>query len=233
MSEYVRIKYADWLRLMEAINATKKLADSISPMTQDDIIIPPPAPEPELIRIPWGQYAIDKHGKEFMGGVLWIQAEIGLRAELLTPCMYFESKIDHKARNPYSSASGLIQFMSYTAENLGTSINYIRSLDALGQLTWVYYYFKDFADRGYDLSQWDLADTYMAILWPAGIGKPMDHAIFTEGKGNAYAVNRGLDANKDGFVTKGEAARRVLQDAEDGLINGRDCKYNPKTLTLA
>jgi len=205
----------------------------------DDLLVrngqkePEPEPAPELIRIPWGRYAIDKHGKQFVEGVLWIQEEIGLRAEYLMPCMYFESKIDPKARNPYSSASGLIQFMSFTAKNLGTSIEHIRSLNAHSQLTWVFKYFKDFHDRGHDLSKWDLADTYMAILWPEGIGKPDDYAIFTEGKGNAYAVNKGLDADRDGFVTKAEAARRVRQDAEDGLIDGRWCAYNPKTLTLA
>jgi hypothetical protein len=57
----------------------------------------------------------------------------------------------------------------------------------------------------------------MAILWPGAIGKPDDAAIFASGK-DAYLLNRGLDLNKDGAVTKAEAASRVAQLLQTGLL---------------
>lgn len=170
---------------------------------------------PEARPLPWGAQA-NELSEDFIDGVLWIEAELGLKAENLLACMKFESNLDPKARNPYSSASGLIQFMATTAKNLGTTIESIRTMDAMSQLGYVYRYFKDFKDRGLKLSEWDVADTYMAILWPAGIGKPLDHAIFIKGE-NTYRVNSGLDKNKDGFVTKREAAQRILDLYEEGL----------------
>ena len=184
-----------------------------------DSVVTPPVNEsnaPTGRVIPWGLQAQKSYGREFIEGVLWIESMLGLKPEFLMPCMKFESDINIRARNPMSSASGLIQFMAATARNLGTTIEAIRRMDAMTQLSYVYRYFKDFDDRGFKLEEWDLADTYMAILWPAGIGKPMSHPIFVQGKGAAYAVNKGLDANKDGFVTKGEAAARIISLAEQG-----------------
>lgn len=175
--------------------------------------------EPDSNRmIAWGQLAVDRYGIEFIEGVLWIEAELGINANYLMACMMFESRLDHTARNPMSTASGLIQFMAFTARELGTTIEAIRSMDVMTQLSYVYRYFKRFADRGMDLSQWNLEDTYMAILWPAGISKGSDHAIFVSGRGRAYAVNKGLDANRDGKVTVGEAAAKVRQRLDAGLM---------------
>lgn len=168
--------------------------------------------------LPWGKQASDSYGMEFIEGLLWIESQIGLKPELLLPCMKFESNISHTARNPLSSASGLIQFMSFTAINLGTTIEKIRTMDVMTQLSFVYKYFKDFDDRGFEMEKWDIADTYMAILWPAGIGKPLDHSIFVRGAGRTYDPNRGLDANKDGRVTKREAANKIIRLEAQGYL---------------
>lgn len=190
---------------------------------------PDPQPTPPVIQqqskvdlpptrlIPWGEEARRKYGMRFIEGVLWIESQLGLRADILMACMKFESDLDHKARNPHSSASGLIQFMAQTAKNLGTTIEHIRGLDAMGQLAYVYKYFADFDKQGHQLESWDVADAYMAILWPAAIGKPLDHPIFVMGRGGAYAVNKGLDFNRDGMVTKREAASKVLRVYQLGL----------------
>ena len=53
-----------------------------------------------------------------------------------------------------------------------------------------------------------LEDVYMAILWPAAIGKPDDHVLFAA-PGRTYDQNRGLDRDRDGRVTKREAAAAV------------------------
>lgn len=182
---------------------------------------PLPTPEFGTTRLlPWGLQARRDHGPEFIEGVLWIESQIGLKAEFLMPCMKFESNINPKARNPKSTASGLIQFMEFTAKKLGTTIENIRGLDALSQLSWVYRYFKQFGD---DLSKWSLADVYMAILWPAAIGKPLNHRLFVDDPkkfNDSYDVNKGLDKDKDGVVTKAEAAQKVIELYDLGLKPG-------------
>lgn len=160
----------------------------------------------------WGRKGFELH-PQFVEGVLWIESELGLRADFLMACMMFESRLDPKARNPQSTASGLIQFMAQTAIELRTTIEKIRAMDAMTQLSYVYKYFRRFGSQMHD---WDLADTYMAILWPKAIGEPADYHLFTRGEA-AYKVNAGLDTDKDGFVTKKEAAAKVLKLYEEGL----------------
>lgn len=201
-----------------ALGALRKLKAGTPTIKEVNESINQAAPQQVQRALPWGKQALDSYGMEFIEGLLWIESQIGLKPELLLPCMKFESNIDHRARNPLSSASGLIQFMSFTAINLGTTIQAIRAMDVMTQLSYVYKYFKEFYDRGFDLSKWNIADVYMAILWPDGIGKPMDHPIFVRGKGNSYAPNKGLDANKDGYVTKQEAANKIIRLEAEGYL---------------
>jgi len=60
-----------------------------------------------------------------------------------------------------------------------------------------------------------LSDLYMAVLFPAAVGKSDDFVLFGNGAmsgygGVAYSQNSGLDKNGDGSITKGEAAVKVL-----------------------
>lgn len=165
--------------------------------------------------IPWGKQCQALH-PDFIDGLLWIESQINLKPEELIPCMKFESNLNPKARNPQSSASGLIQFMAATATNLGTTIEAIREMDAMGQLSWVYKYFRN---QRADWTGLTAADVYMAILWPKALGKPDSYKVWTAGS-DAYAVNKGLDLNKDGMVTKAEAAYKVLQLQKQGFEPG-------------
>ncbi|MNX76537.1 hypothetical protein D3C86_1080490 [compost metagenome] len=57
----------------------------------------------------------------------------------------------------------------------------------------------------------------MRILYPVAVGKAEDYVLFdTVKKPTAYFQNRGLDLNKDGFITKGECATKVQQKYERG-----------------
>ena len=65
----------------------------------------------------------------------------------------------------------------------------------------------------------NLSDLYMAVLFPAAVGKPDNFVLFGNGAmsgytGRAYDQNRGLDRNGDGSVTKAEAAAKVLRHRE-------------------
>lgn len=186
------------------------------------VIVQPPAeaviekPGPAISRmIPWGATV----PADFIEGVLWIEGQIGLDAGKLMNCMKFESNLNAQAKNPSSSATGLIQFMEATAKRLGTTTAKLAQMGMVTQLSYVYKYFKEYHDRGFDLSKWTLEDVYMSILWPSAIGKPLGYQVFVTGS-SAYKVNAGLDINKDGYVTKEEACLRVNRLAVEGMKNG-------------
>jgi hypothetical protein len=155
----------------------------------------------------------------FKSSVLWIEAQLKLNADFLMACMAFETggTFSPSVKNAAgSSGLGLIQFMQATYDSMvkrhpnlrdvSASHDALAHLTAQQQLTFVYYYFLDF---GKDLSAWKLEDVYMAILYPAAIGKPLDWKMPWAAGSLAYKQNSGLDANKDQTVTKAEAAAGV------------------------
>ena len=60
-----------------------------------------------------------------------------------------------------------------------------------------------------------MEDVYMAILWPAAVGKPNSFVLFSK-PSKAYEENAGLDGNNDGKVTKDEAAEMVRRKLVKG-----------------
>jgi hypothetical protein len=171
---------------------------------------PAPAPQAPSARraIAWGA----KVSPTFRDRVWWICDELGIDPDWLMACMHWESGGSFSAgvRNAAGSgAVGLIQFMPKTAVTLGTTVDKLAAMTAEDQLNFVYRYFLP-----YDGKLKSLADTYMAILWPAAIGKPDSYAIFSEGI--AYKQNAGLDVNKDGTVTKVECAAKVMERLVQG-----------------
>ncbi len=144
----------------------------------------------------------------------WIADTLGLDASDLMACMAFETgrRFTADVRNPRSSATGLIQFMDATAKVLGTTTQALAAMTAEDQLNYVYKYFRPYQGRLLGLS-----DLYMAILWPRAVGANDDEPIFVQGT-SAYAVNAGLDLNKDHIVTKAEAAAKVADLRVEGML---------------
>lgn len=211
------------MQVLGGITVTQPLAEWMD--DKADSILPPQPETHETVNgkaeagpakraIPWGIQCKELH-PDFIEGLLWIESQIALAPEVLVPCMKFESNLNPRARNPQSSASGLIQFMTGTAVNLGTDIGSIRSMDAMQQLGYVYKYFQKQRDNWHGA---DVADVYMAILWPKAVGKPDDYVLWS-GATEAYRVNRGLDWDKSGSVTKGEAAKRVRELQKEGFAS--------------
>ena len=108
-------------------------------------------------------------------------------------------------------ATGLIQFLPTTARGLGTTTQYLARLTAVQQLDYVERYFYPYRNKLYTLE-----DVYMAILWPRAIGRSNDYVLFSSGS-RAYQQNSGLDRNRDGRVTKQEAAASVELRLQKGL----------------
>ncbi len=131
-------------------------------------------------------------------------------------CMAFETgpkfRFMPNARNASgSSGTGLIQFMAATAQNMGTTTAALAAMSGVEQLDWVERYFQPYKGRLKTLD-----DLYMAILWPAAVGKDPDYVLFRKGT-LAYTQNAGLDSDKSGTITKHEAATKVRETLTAGL----------------
>ena len=176
---------------------------------------PTPAPvEPKpLRRLAWGR----KVSQAFRDRLFEISQILGVEPDHLMACMAFESAetFSPSIKNAAGSgATGLIQFMPNTARGLGTTTAALAALTAEQQLEWVLAYFMPYKGR-----LKTLADVYMAILWPAGIGKPDSWTLWDkDSRPTTYRQNAGLDLNKDGKITKSEAAAKVLAKLERGRL---------------
>jgi Peptidase_C39 like family/Transglycosylase SLT domain len=149
---------------------------------------------------------IERTDRPFRLKVKEIAGRLAIDPNWLMACMSFESggTFSPSIRNAAGSgATGLIQFMPTTARALGTSTGALARMSAVDQLDWVEKYFLPYKGKVRSLE-----DCYMAILWPAAIGKGNNFLLFRGGT-VAYRQNSGLDSNRDGKITAGEAASKV------------------------
>jgi hypothetical protein len=123
----------------------------------------------------------------------------------------FDPSITNRAG---SGATGLIQFMPATARGLGTTTSRLALMSAIEQLDYVERYLDPYAGR-----MGDLASAYMAVLYPRAVDKEPGYVLFRKGS-KAYKLNRGLDVNGNGQVTKAEAAAKVEALHTEGLRPG-------------
>lgn len=154
--------------------------------------------------------------QQFLCAVIAMCERLKTDPNWMMGCMAFETgpkaRFLPSARNQAgSSGTGLIQFMANTAKALGTTVERMAAMTQLEQLIYVEIYFKPYIGKLNSLE-----DLYMAILWPAAVGKPNDYVLFREGT-LAYTQNKGLDKNQDGVITKGEASATVRETYQMGL----------------
>lgn len=149
---------------------------------------------------------IEHTSADFRRRVFALADELGMHAADLFLIMAFETAgtFDPAIRNPKSGAVGLLQFMPDTARTLGTSAEALAAMTTAAQLVFVRAYFRRFR------ALTTLEDAYMAVLWPKAIGTGRAHVLFAAGS-IEYEQNRGLDLDRDGAVTVGEATDRVRQ----------------------
>ena len=153
-----------------------------------------------------------KSDTKFIEGITNLAKKYNIPEDYLYTLMSFETagSFSPSQKNlKGSGATGLIQFMPETAKGLGTSTSELSKMSRSEQLKYVDKYFS-----GKGIEGGSLSDTYMAVLFPAAVGKPEDFVLFGKGAmkgftGKAYEQNKGLDLNKDGSVTKAEASNAV------------------------
>lgn len=149
----------------------------------------------------------------FRNKAIAVAGRLGLDPSALMAIIAFETgrNFSSGTRNARSGATGLIQFMPKTAAALGTSTAALAQMSEVRQLDFVEKYLKPYAGR-----MTDLPSAYMAVLWPAAVRKPLSHVLFATPSA-AYEQNKGLDTDKDGKITKAEAAAKVQRLLVEGM----------------
>jgi transglycosylase-like protein with SLT domain len=142
----------------------------------------------------------------------WIELqEIAKRLKIepawLLNVMASESLFNPAARNglPGQTATGLLQFIEDTAQGLGTTTEAIRRMSPVEQLRLVEKYLSPFRGR---LNS--LADVYSAVfrgfIAEGGDASAVAPLNKSDKERRIYSLNRWLDFNGDGKITKGELA---------------------------
>lgn len=155
----------------------------------------------------------------FRARVRTMAARLGASADDIMAAIAWESgrTFSPSVRNMAGSgATGLIQFMPATARALGTTTAALAAMTAERQLDYVERYFHPFAGK-----LRNLGDLYMAILWPAGVGKSDEFVLWkADERPTTYRQNAGLDIDGDRQITRGEALAKVQGLLEEGRKPG-------------
>lgn len=153
----------------------------------------------------------------FMEKLKKVSANLGVSEKDLIGIMKHESELNPRAVNPYSRATGLIQFMPDTARSLGTTIDEIYKMSATEQLDLVEKYYKVNGVKSGD----DIGDLYMLTFMPAARNKPDSFVLGNKNGGKVFGLsaaavynqNKGFDSNKDGIFTVGDVKERIRRYA--------------------
>jgi len=160
---------------------------------------------------------IENTSEAFRRELFAVCGRLGCDPNKLAAVMSFETagSFDPAQKNlGGGSATGLIQFMPYTASKLGTTTAELAAMSDVEQLAYVEKYLR-LASGGRKLVT--VADHYMAVFAPSGIGKPPGFALYKgEGK-KEYEQNKGLDYDHDFRITVAEASAPVAGILRAGL----------------
>lgn len=148
---------------------------------------------------------------EFLTELQQVAARIETRPEWLLNVIASESSFIPSVRNrlPRQTASGLLQIIEGTAAGLGTTTAAIRRMNAVDQLRLIEKFFMPFRGK---LNS--LGDVYLAVFrgfiragGPDTVVAPLDGS---RKERRVYYLNRGLDVDRNGRITKGELATTAL-----------------------
>lgn len=154
-------------------------------------------------------------------------ARLGLDPNWIMAIMAVETVSTFKPciRNPFTNATGLIQFMPATAIELGTNIGALCGMSQTGQWRWVEEYLRR-KIRAHGRPR-DLGSTYMLVFTPIYTQSPDSKVMYRHDGGpcrvggrmrkTAYCQNQVYDyAPRDGMITKFEAAEAARRKYREG-----------------
>lgn len=202
-------------RLISALRSPRNSSDTSAtsslPSAQDRALSD--STKSRVMSIVWGQ----KVSQTFRNRIVWAADSLGVPVDYLMAVIAFETgeTFSPSVKNAAGSgATGLIQFMPNTAWSLGTTTAALAVMSAEDQINYVYKYLLPYRGRMKTLS-----DLYMAVLWPAAIGKPEETVLWSKSvHPTTYRQNAGLDSNKDCRITKAEAAAKVAAKLDRGRL---------------
>lgn len=149
----------------------------------------------------------------FLEAIRELEDKIGTERNALYRIIKHESGFNPAIQNPYTNATGLIQFIPSTANGLGTSIDILKNMTGLEQLVYVEKFYKPFFGRARTIG-----DLYLATFLPAAVGKPDNFVIGIRGattkvfglnQNSLYVQNTVFDWDSKGYYTVGDIRKRI------------------------
>ncbi|WP_392464062.1 peptidoglycan DD-metalloendopeptidase family protein [Aeromonas dhakensis] len=150
-------------------------------------------------------------GEAFRNKVIKVGEELGIDSNYIMACIALETgtKFDPSIKNPYSSATGLIQLMRARAKELGTTVEELAKMDHVEQMDYVKMYFVRMADMfGVPTNRWSLEDVYLSIFAPSAIAIDGNAPVYTS-PSESYNRNKFHDLDGDGKIMKSEIANNI------------------------
>ena len=157
----------------------------------------------------WQDKVPSHYREDFINEVIRYSNQLGIDPNCLMAVMYFESagSFSPSIQNPYTNATGLIQFMPSTAYNLGTSVESLKQMTAVEQLYYVYKYYQPYQSKikGY-------VDLYLVTFFPAAVGKALSYVLQTSRLSAEMiaSVNPVFDLDNNNAITVGEITTVML-----------------------
>jgi hypothetical protein len=160
---------------------------------------------------------LETKSPQFLNKLVDVSNALGINPDWLATVISFESRgtFSPSVQNPQSHATGLIQFLSSTAKNMGTTITDLANMTDIGQLDWVYKYLLPYKGRMRNLD-----DVYLAVFMPKHMGKSSDTVVAQAGT-DAYEQNKGFDSTDKGYFTVGDITSVIHGVYNAGLKRGR------------
>jgi hypothetical protein len=151
--------------------------------------------------------------KEKWSIIIEIATALRIPAHNLAAVIAFESSetFDPSIKNPYSGAVGLLQFteLGLTSLTKVTTKRYdLKDIAAMDFRTQMDYPVYEYLRANKAAGCVHLSDLYMSVLCPKNIGKSSSATCYPPSQ-KAYEQNIKLDVDKNGLITKIEAARKV------------------------
>lgn len=140
----------------------------------------------------------------------------------LATVVSIESNFNEKAVNKYTGASGIIQFMPTTAQELGYNISQVRAMTFNEQAKLAKKYLEKKNARGLRG-----VDLYLSVFYPVSVGK--ENFVYPN---SVYSVNSGLDYDKNGKLTYSDIKRffesKKAQTVKDYDLSGATSFFSLK-----
>ncbi|MDH0175306.1 peptidoglycan DD-metalloendopeptidase family protein [Aeromonas dhakensis] len=158
-------------------------------------------------------------GEAFRNKVIKVGEELGIDPNYIMACIALETgtKFDPSIKNPYSSATGLIQLMRARAKELGTTVEELAKMDHVEQMDYVKMYFVRMADMfGVPTNRWSLEDVYLSIFAPSAIAIDGNAPVYTS-PSESYNRNKFHDLDGDGKIMKSEIANNIRVFYDNGF----------------